>query len=637
MQLRTPAILGLAICLIVPFAAAAQKLESEQPQTQRGAELVGGPVTPYVFEGDLRDLPTSVSWRPGEPIKEIPRRNNNGPAGRLVPYERGFGLDPLLEQQEDADNLGGNPDFLTPILSFNGQGFTGVNPPDTVGDVGANHYIQMINGGGGALFTIHDKTSGAVISGPTNLDSLGSGSCSNGFGDPVVLYDRDADRWMLSEFSSSGNRLCVYVSLTSDPIGGGWCNYDFTATNFPDYPKYAAWPDAYYVGSNENSPAAYAFDRANMLTCTTARPIQRFTAPQLGGFGFQALTPSDLDGADLPPAGSPAYFLRHNDDEAHGGSTPGQDFLQIFEFDVDFVTPGNSSFTGPFNVGMSEIDSSLCGLFSFSCFDQPGGGSDLDPLREVVMWRSQYRNFGSHETLVGNLVTDVNGNDHGGIRWYELRKSGGGAWTLFQEGTYAPDSADRWMGSAAMDAAGNIAVAYNVVDDTDNVFPGLRYVGREAGDPAGTLPVGEVSLVEGSARNNSNRYGDYSSLNVDPEDDCTFWFTGEHNPGGSWSTRIGKFRFDSCGGGGGDEIPCADVDRFQARCRPGGTLQARVIFTDTSHDGDTATITIDSTDNVLPIINDRAQISMPGAAPGSHTISLTDPAGCVADVVVNCT
>lgn len=201
----------------------------------------------------------------------------------------------------------------------------------------------MINGGGGALFTIHDKTSGAVITGPTNLDSLGSGNCSNGFGDPVVLYDRDADRWMLSEFSSSGNRLCVYVSLTSDPIGGGWCNYDFTATNFPDYPKYAAWPDAYYVGSNENSPAAYAFDRANMLTCTTARPIQRFTAPQLGGFGFQALTPSDLDGTDLPPAGSPAYFLRHNDDEAHGGSTPGQDFLQIFEFDVDTATTRRST------------------------------------------------------------------------------------------------------------------------------------------------------------------------------------------------------------------------------------------------------------------------------------------------------
>jgi hypothetical protein len=162
------------------------------------------------------------------------------------------------------------------------------------------------------------------------------------------------------------------------------------------------------------------------------------------------------------------------------------------------------------------------------------------------MWRLQYRNFGSHETLVGNLVTDVDGTDHGGIRWFELRKTGANPWALYQEGTYAPDSVNRWMGAIAMDGSGNIALGYNVSDAT-STYPGLRYVGRLAGDPLGTMPQGEHTLIAGTAANGSNRYGDYSAMSVDPVDDCTFWFTGEWNASSTWSTRIGAFRFDNCG------------------------------------------------------------------------------------------
>ena len=231
--------------------------------------------------------------------------------------------------------------FTTPVVNFAGQGYSGVNPPDSVGDVGPTYYIQLINGSGGTLAVIYNKANGSVASGPFELDSLGTGSCANGLGDPVVLYDRLAGRWMLSEFSQFGNNLCVYVSQSGDPIAGGWFTYQFQAPGFPDYPKYAVWSDAYYVTSNESAPAVYALDRGQMLTGGAATS-QRFTAPSLAGFGFQALTPSDVDGASAPPAGAPGYFIRHRDDESHnsGSNNPGQDFVEIWEFDVDFATPG---------------------------------------------------------------------------------------------------------------------------------------------------------------------------------------------------------------------------------------------------------------------------------------------------------
>ena len=220
------------------------------------------------------------------------------------------------------------------------------------------------------------------------------------------------------------------------------------------------------------------------------------------------------------------------------------DFLEIWQFEVDFAIPANSTFTGPFNIPISEIDSDLCGLVSFSCFPQPAG-PPLDPLREIVMWRLQYRNFGSHETIVGNLVTDVDGTDHGGIRWFELRKVGQGPWVLHQEGTYAPDDNHRWMGSIAMDKTGNIALGYSVSSTT--VHPGIRYVGRLATDPLGAMPQGEFILADGSGSNSSNRWGDYSSMNVDPVDDCTFWYTNEYGTAaGNWATQIGVFKFSSC-------------------------------------------------------------------------------------------
>jgi hypothetical protein len=215
--------------------------------------------------------------------------------------------------------------------------------------------------------------------------------------------------------------------------------------------------------------------------------------------------------------------------------------LEIWEFHVDFTTPANSTFTHAQDVQVSEFDSNTCN-FSFSCVPQPGGGPLLDPLREVIMHRLQYRNFGTHRTLVGNFMTDVGVNQHE-IRWFELRQTAG-PWSLFQEGTYGPDGTHRWMGGIAMDGTGNIGLGFNV--SSTSVFPGLRFTGRVFSDPLGTMPETETIIESGTASNSSTRYGDYAAMSIDPSDDCTFWFTGEYNPASQWSTRIAKMIFAEC-------------------------------------------------------------------------------------------
>jgi len=526
----------MAVAVMIGVGAIAQDTVN-----LRGA-VESDPVYPHIINVDLRNLTPPTPWRPGDPIKEIPRVRE----GKAMPYDEPSNRDPLLDRQQ-FDPEAGNRAFGVPGLNFIGFDYTGVNPPDTVGDVGLNYYCQSVNGGGGAVYTIYNKSDGSVAAGPFTMDQLGTGSCAGGFGDPIILYDEDAQRWMITEFSSAGNFICVYISQTSDPISGGWYNYAFNFPTFPDYPKYAVWPDAYYVTANTSggTNSVMAMDRDEMLIGMPATS-QTFTIPDMAGFNFQTTTPADLDGEMGPPADSPGIIMRHRDDEVHnvGSNDPSQDFLDIFEFSVDWDNAGNSTFIEVNNLAISEFDSSLCGLTSFFCFPQSGSGTTLDPLREVIMWRLAYRNFGTHETVVGNLVTDIDGADTGGIRRFELRKMGG-PWTLFQEGTHAPaDGKSRWMGGISMDSKGNIALGYNV--SSSSSFPSLAYAGRLATDPAGTLPQGEFAVIDGTSPNSSNRYGDYSAMSVDPVDDCTFWFTGEYNVSTSWTTQIATFTFESC-------------------------------------------------------------------------------------------
>jgi gliding motility-associated-like protein len=422
--------------------------------------------------------------------------------------------------------------------SFEGIGNTAVSPADPSVDVGPTYVIQMINGGSGSYFKIFNKTGGTVVN-QTYFDNFFG--MPGGAGDPIVLYDELAGRWLMSEFSSTGNNLHVAVSTTGDPLGT-WNTYTFNAPNFPDYPKYSIWNDAYILTTNENTAAVYALDRASMLTGAAATS-QRFSVPTFGTIGFQAMTPVSLNGTTLPPTGAPAMVMRMRDDAWNGSAS---DALEIWEFNIDWANPANTSLIQTATLGVSPFDSELCGFTSFACIPQPGSGTTLDPLREVLMNRIHYRNFNTHESIVCCHVTDVNGSDLAGIRWYELRRTGGnsGTWSIYQEGTYSPDSDNRWMGSIGISATGQIGLAYNV--SSSSTFPSLRYTGRKECDPLGVMTEPETVIIDGTASNNSNRYGDYNAIGLDPTDGESFWFTGMYNPATSWSTRIASFTIPSC-------------------------------------------------------------------------------------------
>jgi len=542
--------LGVAAAVVILLVGSATVVDAKEPLTMRGAQVLGGPVTPTIVNIDIRDLPRAAAWQPGDPIKEIPRRFFPPKDELMTPYEAN--PDPLVDLQR-AVALRSTEAFTTPIVNQAGQGYTGVNPPDTVGDIGPNHYIQSINDSGGAVVQIYDKT-GATIGAPFAMDGLGSGSCTSGLGDPIILYDRLADRWMMQEFSGSGNFLCFYISQGPDPVTSGWYAYSFPTPDFPDYPHIGVWPDAYYTTTNESSSAVYAFDRVSMLAGSPAT-AQRFTLSALSGYGFQAATPADLDGADAPPAGSPGIIMRHVDEEAHSGYTnnPATDLLEIFAFTVDWVTPANSSLVQITDVVITDFNSWLDGYSTFYSVPQPGSSSRLDPIREIVLNRLQYRNFGTHESLVGvlptNAYTATTGSDvSAALRWFELRRTGGD-WSVFQEGTFAPgnNNENRFVGSIAMDQSGNIGMGYSITDlGAPSISPSLRYTGRLESDAPGVMTQTETQQVTGSG-SGSGRWGDYASINIDPEDDCTFWFTSEFQNGSGWATQITSFRFDACG------------------------------------------------------------------------------------------
>ncbi len=444
------------------------------------------------------------------------------------------GMDPALQTEYPhpaTDDRG-----LT--QSFNGIGNTNVDPADPTIDVGPNHVIQMINGSSGSYFKIWNK-SGVQMQAQQYFDTFFGQPA--GAGDPIVVYDGLADRWLMSEFTTTGNKFSIAVSSTPDPMGT-WYKYTFTAPQFPDYPKYSVWNNAYIITSNESSPAVYAIDRATMLTGGASTTAQRFTLTSFGTIGFQAATPVNCDGNTPPPTGTPAYVMRMRDDS--WGAT--SDALEMWAFNINWTTPASTSLTQVATLPIAAYNSSLCGYTAFACIPQQGSTTTLDPLREVLMNRIHYRNFGTYESIVCCHSADVDGNDKAGVRWYEVRRTGGtaGTWSVYQQGTYSPDANHRWMPSIGISATGNIGLAYNVSSST--MYPSLRYTGRRACDPLNTMTEPETVIVAGTAANASNRYGDYSAMGTDPTDGETFWFSGMYNPAAAWSTRVAAFSIPGC-------------------------------------------------------------------------------------------
>ena len=453
--------------------------------------------------------------------------------------------DPVIQYVKGTnESKGAAINFAGVINSDNGSGR--VVPPDTDGDIGPNHYFQCTNN----IFEIFDRE-GNSLYGPAGNSTIWDGFSGDWTGlsitDPIVLYDEQADKWFFSVFTSETGPstgdyfILIAVSQTGDPTGS-YYRYAYGSSTKPDYPKYGVWPNGYFMGCNNHTgPDIWAFNRDAFLlgNGSSALIIDNPDRPNTAS-SFHAVLPADCDGP-FPASSTPAYYITINDDAWVSNTT---DRLMIWEFDVDW-SPYGGSWTLAQSINTASFDTYFTGGFHEN-ITQPGTTQKLDALSQVLMYRAQYRYIGGQGRLVCNHSVDV-GTDHAGIRWYELRKSGTNPWTKYQESTYAPDADNRWMGSIAMNANGDIAIEYSV--SGTSTYPSIMFTGRKAGDALNTMTFAENSIWAGTLSQYGDsyayRWGDYSSLRVDPVDDMTFWATNEYvgdyggwNP---WATRIAAF------------------------------------------------------------------------------------------------
>jgi hypothetical protein len=528
----------------------------------------------------LRSMPSVVtpSTLTSTLLQEI--RPERGPDVK----DQGYSRDGAL-QTTSGRLQGAAPAIPAPLLTFEGVsnednfnlfGFR-VAPPDPVGDVGPNHYVEMIN----LVFAVYDKQGNKLL-GPVDTGTLWQGfaipDCTDPSGDPVVLYDQLEDRWLLSQFTTRGPIFynCVAISQTGDPTGA-YFRYAFSAGPFfPDYPKYGVWRKSYVLTSrdfgNDGSYgiSVYALEKNKMIAGNpNARSAHFFLDSAVVPINLigDGLLPVDIDGERQPKDGAAIPVIGTQDDGGPYGAP--SDALNVWELSIkwQFSPVAAIAFRG--SLPVDSFDSIFpCGVVPGSqppsardCLPEPGvtdGSRYLDILsyRQRPTWRLAYRNFGGYEALVTNQSVEALPGV-AGVRWYEIRRTNG-QYSVFQQGTYAPnDGVHRWMGSIAMDHNGNMALGYSVVNGVD-VFPGIRYTGRSAGDAAGEMTLGEGTVIDGTGvqLTTSSRWGDYTSMNVDPSDDCTFWYVNEYYQvdgvigvnTAPFQTRIGSFRLPGCGG-----------------------------------------------------------------------------------------
>jgi hypothetical protein len=462
---------------------------------------------------------------------------------------------------------GANFEGLSNQDNFNVFGFR-VNPPDPNGDVGPNHYVEMIN----LVFAVYSK-SGALLLGPVDTGTLWAGfavsDCTDPSGDPIVLYDQLADRWILSQFTTAGPTYynCVAISTTGDPTGT-YYRYAFsTGLNFPDYPKYGVWTDSYVITTREFGPTVeygigvYALEKNKMINgLPGARAVSFFldgSAPGMLPLVGDGLLPVDIDGKQKPMLDATIPIVGTQDDDGPYGAT--FDALNIWDLAVKWRSTPIASLVLATQLPVAGFDSNFpCAPTSRDCLPQPGIVNpaqylDILSYRQRPTWRLAYRNFKGYETLVTNQSVEA-APGIAGVRWYEIRRTAG-TYSVYQQGTYAPaDGVNRWMGSIAQDKKGDMGLGFSVVNGTD-VFPGIRYTGRLAADPLGQMTLGEGVVINGSGvqTTTNSRWGDYTSMNIDPVDDCTFWYVNEYYTAAGqasslagWQTRIANFKLPGC-------------------------------------------------------------------------------------------
>ena len=433
-------------------------------------------------------------------------------------------IDPLI--QEGGYNRSANP----AIVSFDGIN-SNASPPDPTGAVGPDHIVEMTN----TVWAVFDKTGVMAAGFPKSLsDPLGAGS-----GDPIVVYDREADRWLITQFNF-GSQFKIAVSTTPDPTGT-YTVYAYSSGS-NDYPHYGIWGDSYIVTGNfSNSGRFHAFNRQKMIDGDASAEMVVLNLPNYtGGSIFQAPQPAHSEGAGMAPGPAPIVWFQ--DDAWSGIST---DHIKVWDFDVDWSNPAGASVSTPIEIPLAAFDSFIAGTGgdAFANLAQPGTSQRIDALVHVLNFQTHRYDFGTHESIVYNFVVEpVNGLKISGLRWGELRRSGGGDWELYQEGTFVDPTGDEsvFMGGIGMDQEGNIAMGY--IKTGTSTRPSLFFTGRNDGDPLGMMTVAEQPIVEGTSSVVSNsRYGDYAQLARDPEDDLTFWYTAEYS-GQPRKTRITSFK-----------------------------------------------------------------------------------------------
>jgi hypothetical protein len=570
------ALLVMLVCLLGVFSVTAAPEEGSIVQVN-GPTPTFSPAVAFDVSPALRDVAVAQPAAPPSSQDVIEIRPDQGPFAQ----DNGFSGDGALQ-------AAGGP--LAPLAipaplknfeglsnqdNFNVYGFR-VNPPDPVGDVGPKHYVEMVN----LVFGVYSKSRGTLLLGPVPIGALWAGfpidECTEPSGDPIVIYDQFADRWLLTQFTTRGlppdplNPFynCVAISTTGDPTGS-YYRYAFTTGfNFPDYPKYGVWTNSYLVTTREFGIAdesiygigVYGLERDKMIMGDPNARMVGFLLKEgevpLNLIG-DGLLPADIDGKVKPKNDAPAPIVGTQDDDWVYGAP--FDALNIWELSIKWGATPQASLVFAAQLPVAPFDSNYpCGaLGARDCLPQPGitdPAQYLDVLsyRQRPLWRLAYRNFKTHETMVTNQSVEAS-PAMAGVRWYEIRRTGS-TYSVYQQGTYAPsDGVHRWMGSIAQDRKGNMALGYSVVNGTD-VYPGIRYTGRLAGDPLGLMTLGEGVIINGSGvqTTTNSRWGDYTSMNIDPND-CTFWYVNEYytaagqasSPAG-WQTRIASFRLPGC-------------------------------------------------------------------------------------------
>ncbi len=531
---------------------------------------------------------------------------------KVIPNKDGFldqfkteatlkGPDPVLQ----GNQLKASSASATVGKNFAGQdNASGVAPPDTQGDVSPLYYFQMVN----LSFQIWDKNGNSLL-GSTPSSALWDGFTGawtgTNDGDPIVLYDQAADRWIATQFAlpnypSGPFYELVAVSTTNDPRGT-WYRYAFEFTNMPDYPKFGVWSDGYYLTVNQFASRTGRFqgagvcilDRAAMISGSSSARMLFFNL----GTSYGSLLPADADGLTAPPAGSPNYLADLSTNSLH-----------IWQAHVDWNTTTNSSVT------LVKTLATQAYSYSGITVSQPGTSQTLDALATRLMYRLQYRNFGNYQVMLTNHSVNADGTGRAGVRWYELRNYGSG-WSIYQQGTYAPaDGNSRWMGSIAMNGNGDIGLGYSV--SSSSTYPSIRFAGQTAANSgSGVLDVTETSIKAGAlSQTGVNRWGDYSMMSVDPTDDATFWYTTEYSGGGwNWKTQIASFNF-------GASVVTTPVANFSATPLT-VTAGQQVSFTDQSTNTPTSWSWVFTGGTPATSTVKNPVVTYPTA--GTYTVSLT--------------